>query len=201
MPHRLNRQIVSCAASIIFVSGLFSPALAGGDGRIVDAAQFALTLDNDDPSPGLRWGEPRKIQQVVVEWGDKQPTLAADSVHVQYWRQTWDGHADPIVGETGTGGEGWAAVDDWTNGRWQDAQTQVKTEGNTWTFTFAPTGPAEFEQFKGEGVSYRKTLKIRLKSSGAAYDLTPNARADRRGLSTAERAGPPGGTERADDSH
>ncbi len=129
-----------------------------------DAAPFALPLDGDDPSPGLRWGEPRKIRRVVIEFSDKEPAPAPEKVQVQYWKGSWNGHADAVVTETSAGGQGWEAVDDWTNGGWQRAEGEFKVDGRVWTFTFAPTSDKEFKEFGGEGVTYRKTLKLRLHS-------------------------------------
>ncbi|MCL2329848.1 MAG: hypothetical protein FWC56_00930 [Phycisphaerae bacterium] len=131
-------------------------------GDTFDAAPFALPLDGDDASHalGLRWSEPRKIRQVVVDWG-KGNAVPTDEVQVQYWKNHWDGQADPK--KAGTGSAGWAEMDDWTNGEWKTAQAKVEKKGSVWTFTFEPTSTKEFEKIKDDKAApYRKTLKIRL---------------------------------------
>ncbi len=71
--------------------------------------------------------------------------------------------------ERGAGGVGWDAVDDWTNGRWVPAQVHVQRTGNTYEFTFAPTSSTEIPKFKGEGVTYRKTLAVRVAADSVLH--------------------------------
>ncbi|MGB9689969.1 hypothetical protein [Thermogutta sp.] len=56
----------------------------------------------------------------------------------------------------------WTPVDDWTNGTWKVADTRVTQEGNRIRWTFAPTHEREFPNLNQPGVSYRKTLKLRV---------------------------------------
>ena len=128
-----------------------------------DAARFGFKMRSADARiHGVRWAEPRKIRQVVVEWADDAELPPPENVHLQYWHRTWDGKPDPVRAEAGAGRVGWAAMDDWTNGKFKTAQYDLKIEGRRWTYTFKPTGPKEFPKLEGQGVGYRKTLKIRL---------------------------------------
>ncbi len=130
-------------------------------GSAFDAAPFGFAIrEADGRGYGVRWGEPRKIRRVVVEFDGAAPP--ADKVRLQYWHSTWNGRPDPILAEHGAGGVGWAATDDWTNGRWKDADTRLQADGTRWMFTFAPTGETEFEKLGHPGVAYRRTLKVRL---------------------------------------
>src|SRR5262245_36959600 len=54
-------------------------------GSRFDAASFGI-VDASKKSYGIRWGEPRKIRNVEVEFepGAKMP--APDKVRVQYWQ-------------------------------------------------------------------------------------------------------------------
>ncbi|HSW46424.1 MAG TPA: hypothetical protein VLM89_12725 [Phycisphaerae bacterium] len=134
------------------------PAVSSG---ALDAAPYGF-IEVDSKSFGVRWGEPRKIRQVAVGFAEGGRLPEPDKVRVQYWHGSWDGRPDPILAEHGAGRVGWAKMDDWTNGRWKDADTSVRTEGQRWIFTFEPTGAGEFEMPGHPGVTYRKTLKIRI---------------------------------------
>ena len=133
----------------------------------LDAAPFAVAVERGDAkSYGVRWAEPRKIRRLVVEFSADATPPPPEKLKVQYWHRNWDGRPDPVAAETAAGGEGWAAMDDWTNGGWKTAQTQVRADGRTCSFTFAPTDAREFEDLKQPGVAYRKTLKMRVVADG-----------------------------------
>lgn len=157
------------------LSAVFSVALSGlsagaagaapvpAAGEALDAAPFGFAIrEADGKAQGVRWGEPRKIRRVVVEFSPEASVPAAGKVRVQYWHRSWDGKGEPILAERGAGGVGWAAMDDWTNGQWRDADARCQADGRRWTFTFAPTGTKEFKDLGLPGVGYRKTLKIRI---------------------------------------
>jgi hypothetical protein len=145
------------------VSGITS----GVSGGPFDAVPFGTLIpDSDGKSLVVRWAEPRKIRRVVVEFPANVTPPSPQSVRLQYWHQSWDGRSDPILAEAGAGDAGWAAIDDWTNGRWKEADTNLASQGPTWTYTFKPTNGSEFPSLGGKGVAYRKTLKIRLVSQG-----------------------------------
>ena len=82
-------------------------------------------------------------------------------MRVQYWHRHWDGKADPIV-RYSPAGSGWAPLDDWTNGQWKDADAELSIAGRDATFSLAPSGAKEFPDLGSPGVSYRKTLKVRV---------------------------------------
>ena len=127
-----------------------------------DAAPFGFVEQAPDGrSYGIRWGEPRKVRAVVAEFAPgTRPD--PDAVRVEYWHRVWDGRPDPILAERGAGGVGWAAMDDWTNGEWRRADARVRAQGDRLVFTFAPTGASEFKDVGDAGVTYRKTLKLRV---------------------------------------
>jgi hypothetical protein len=129
-------------------------------GAAFDIAPFGFPISyGDGKSQGPRWAEPRKVRRVVVQFEGKQPL---PPVRLEYWHRVWDGRADPLLVERGAGGVGWDARDDWTNGRWIAAQCRVERAGNVYEFTFEPTSTAEIPTLKGEGVTYRKTLAVRI---------------------------------------
>ncbi len=133
-----------------------------------DAVPFGYALrEGEGKAHGVRWAQPRKIRRLVVDFPADAALPAAEKVRVQYWHNSWNGRPDPILAEIAAGGEGWAAIDDWTNGQWKDADTRVEIDGRRWTFTFAATGDKEFKDLGHPGVAYRKTLKIRIVSDAA----------------------------------
>lgn len=163
--HDRLRSIVLCLAlglpGAIALAAAEQTAAPGE--QAFDAAPFGFVeTAKDGKAYGIRWADPRKIRRVVVEFGDDASPPASDKVRLQYWHANWDGRPDPIQAERGAGGEGWQAMDDWTNGKWKDAQTHLQADGRRWTFTFAPTGEGEFKNLGQPGVAYRKTLKLRM---------------------------------------
>ena len=130
-----------------------------------DVAPFGVPVPREgeaSPAPQVRWAEPRKVRQVVVEFAGSQTLPDPCGVSLQYWQRTWDGQADPVLMERGAGGVGWDAMDDWTNGKWITAKTSRKVDDKRWTFTILPITSDEIGSVKGPGVSYRKTLWVRL---------------------------------------
>ncbi len=131
--------------------------------QLLDAAPFSLfTADKDGKTFSLRWGEPRKIRKVVVDLQQNTDIPGPDKIRLQYWHKSWNGRPDPILSESGAGGEGWTEIDDWSNGQWKDADINLFTEGKKLIITFNPTEAKEFSDIGQNGVGYRKTLKIRL---------------------------------------
>jgi hypothetical protein len=133
-----------------------------------DIAPFGVPVPQEgsaSPQPQVRWAEPRKVRQVVVEFAGGQALPDPCGVSLQYWQRTWDGQADPVLMERGAGWVGWDAMDDWTNGKWITAKTSLQVDGKRWTFTILPITSEEIKDIKGPGVSYRKTLWLRLNSS------------------------------------
>ena len=133
-----------------------------------DIAPFGVPVPRDGsarPQAEVRWAEPRKVRQVVVDFASDKSLPDPCSVSLQYWQRTWDGQADPVLVERGAGGVGWDAMDDWTNGKWITARTSLQVDNNRWTFTVLPITSEEINSVKGPGVSYRKTLWVRLNSA------------------------------------
>jgi hypothetical protein len=154
---------------VLSVCGSLGPVRADGAGpaarQVFDAAPFAHAQASDDQKNyTIRWNEPRRIQQIAVEFAADAALPKREDVRVQYWRDEWNGMADPPTAETNPAAEGWQKVDDWTNGRWIDAETNMQSDGSRLTLTFKPTNETEFPQLRGPGVNFRKTLKIRLHS-------------------------------------
>jgi len=138
-------------------------AMEYAPGAPFDIAPFGLReAEADGTAYVLRWAEPRKIRRVVVEFEAGQVLPEQTPIRVQYWHRVWDGRADPLIVERGAGDVGWDAMDDWTNGRWVTPGTQVRKAAHGYEFTFAPTSTDEIPNLKGEGVSYRKTLALRV---------------------------------------
>lgn len=146
-----------------------APADEYAPGAAFDIAPSGYPISyGDGKSHGPRWAEPRKVRRVVAEFGGSQPLPELAQLRLEYWHRVWDGKADPLSLERGAGGVGWDAVDDWTNGRWIAAQVKVQRTGRNYEFTFEPTCAAEIPNFKGEGVTYRKTLAVRIAGAGVA---------------------------------
>lgn len=128
-----------------------------------DAAPFARAHHSkDNKKYTLRWNEPRSIRRVEIEFAADASLPNPKNIHLQYWHREWNGLADLPVSEINPAAEGWQKVDDWTNGQWKNADVRVRKNANTLSFTFAPTNETEFPQLNGPGVTWRKTLKIRL---------------------------------------
>ncbi|MBN2577447.1 MAG: hypothetical protein JXB10_00455 [Pirellulales bacterium] len=128
-----------------------------------DAAFFAdKNLSDNRQDFTLRWNEPRNIRWVEVTFAPGGSLPKAENLHVQYWHRNWNGLADPPLQESDPAAQGWKKDDDWTNGRWKDADTRLRQEGSRFVYTFAPTQEKEFPRLGARGVTFRKTLKIRL---------------------------------------
>jgi len=153
--------------SIVILDSAYSQTAYSVDtsvaNRALDATPFGFAESQaDGRAYGVRWAEPRKIRQVVVEFAPDVVLPASDKLRVQYWHRSWGGESEPVLAEASTGAQGWAAMDDWTKGEWKEADTRVRVDRRRWTFTFAPTGDKEFDDLGQPGVAYRKTLKLRV---------------------------------------
>ncbi len=156
------RTALTCTSLLLFISaGALASELSPG--APFDIAPFGFrTADANGAACGIRWAEPRKIRRVVVEFDEGQAPSDVTALRLQYWHRVWSGKADPLIMERGAGGVGWDAMDDWTNGRWITAKSNVERTAQGFQFTFAPTSRDEIPNLEGEGVSYRKTLGIRV---------------------------------------
>lgn len=164
-----NREVTLVFLFMVFLSALSQtqpPLSQNAEERDFDAAPFGLvTQDEEGLDYGIRWPQYRKIRRLEVDFGENQSLPNPAQVKVQYWHRVWDGKPNPVSNERSVGAVGWEAMDDWTNGRWVDAETHLQVNGNFWTYTFAPITQKEIEGLEGNGVEYRKTLWIRLRSS------------------------------------
>jgi len=115
---------------------------------------------------GIRWEKPRNIRRLEVEFEEETRPPDPSSVRIEYWHRHWNGKADPILAETGAGGYGWIPQDDWFNGQWRTASVVPALHPDRWVFTFRPTGEEGFPDLGEPGVSYRKTLQMRIVSDG-----------------------------------
>ncbi|MGE5296749.1 MAG: hypothetical protein ACM3VT_18165, partial [Solirubrobacterales bacterium] len=156
------KTTLMCTSLLFLTSaGVFGSELSPG--APFDIAPFGYrTADANGAACGIRWAEPRKIRRVVVEFEQGQAPSDSAVLRLQYWHRVWNGKADPLIMERGAGGVGWDAMDDWTNGRWITAKGSAERTADGFAFMFAPTSSDEIADLKGEGVSYRKTLAIRV---------------------------------------
>ncbi len=156
------RTILVCVPLLLLIpTGLYASESSGV--AVFGAAPFGFhTADTVNAAQEIRWAAPRKIRRVVVEFDEGQIPADRANLQVQYWHRVWDGRADPLIVERGAGGVGWDAVDDWTNGRWITAKGEVEKTPSGCEFTFASTSSDEIENVGDRGVSYRKTLAIRV---------------------------------------
>jgi len=134
----------------------------------VDVAPFGRLLIERD-SAGFEWPETRRIVLLEVDFApDSAPLPPAEAMKVEYWRRVWNGAAIRRYSEQNAGSTGWAANDDWFNGSWKVADTaaDIDREQRRVTFRFASSERKEFPDLKTKGVTYRPTLKIRVRFSG-----------------------------------
>ncbi|HOA75380.1 MAG TPA: hypothetical protein PL151_00010 [Phycisphaerae bacterium] len=174
----MRSHAISCvlSAEIMFFASSLA-ATSAEIGRIpngFDAAPFGERFTEDDGKiVGIRWGEPRKIRQLILTFKhDVDPASIRDAIRVEYWHHNWNGKADPVADELDAGATGWADVDDWYNGNWRKAETILAANNREVVIHFPPTGPSEgYKNPHIPGVAYRKTLKIRLASDSPLPEL------------------------------
>ncbi|MCH8904261.1 MAG: hypothetical protein IIA45_10145 [Bacteroidetes bacterium] len=157
--------------SVIAVCFSSNTALAKGN---FDAAPFAVSeiRNSEQTTYGLYWSEPKKISELIVEFDPNTNVPDPNTFKVQFWHNTWNGLSDV---KKAAGVTGWDQNDDWTKGRWVDAEVILNANSNRWAITFK-TLDRLIKEFKiyhdldldknnGVPVNYIKTLKVRLKSS------------------------------------
>jgi len=164
---------LSLAGTGITSSGVPGKEIRSGlkPGQPLDVAPFSMqSREEGGRIISLRWGEPRKIRRVVAEFPPEAGKPDPAALKLQYWHKIWDGKADPVSGESGAGGVGWAEIDDWTHGVWKDADALAKSVQEGVCFTFNSTASKEFTDLGQSGVAYRKTLKLRVVSDQKLSD-------------------------------
>ncbi|MCC6126736.1 MAG: hypothetical protein IT426_17375 [Pirellulales bacterium] len=175
---------------LIVVVGLISfvPRAAGSatatEAAQFDAAPFAVAERAEEGKVyQLRWNEPRLIRGLEVEFAPEAEPPAKEKIHIHYWQENWNGEpvkprsdrANPIStprAERNPCWDGWIRMDDWFNGKWKEADTQVRAEGRRFIFTFSPANQKEFPRSKS-GATYRQSLKFQLRGDAP---LPPIAR-------------------------
>jgi hypothetical protein len=128
----------------------------------VDVAPFAARQEWATPRDfEIWWEDPRDLFRVDVRFAPGTVPKAGE-IHLQYWRQSWPGVHVPKGAVVGSGREGWLALDDWTNGKWQKADCEVKLTEERWSATFRPLNLAEFPEQEDFPAEFRRTLKVQL---------------------------------------
>ncbi len=110
---------------------------------------------------GIEWEEPRDVHRIFVKFANEKSMQSKDEVKLQYWQNHWPHQRVQKGVVAGAGRSGWMAQDDWFNGEWKDADSNIEVENDSLVYTFNPINAKEFpdEDF---GAIYRRTLKIRL---------------------------------------
>ncbi|HEX2972604.1 MAG TPA: hypothetical protein VHP11_09740, partial [Tepidisphaeraceae bacterium] len=122
-----------------------------------DAAPFGLPLPEGN---GLMWEDPREIHQVIVRF--KEPVSSPEQVKLEYWGSWWPERHLPKDKEPGGGDVGWMELGNWYKYGWRKADTEVKAEGATLSFSFRPVNAKEFPKVEGYPAKFRYTLKLRV---------------------------------------
>lgn len=147
-------------ATLVLWLAVRSPLIAQ-----VDVTPFGRDI-REDHTVSIQWPEMRRIIRVEVSFLAEAEIPQASAMKLEYWHHVWQGEAQRRYGDTGAGGVGWSAMDDWYTGEWKQAAVTVRIEGRTATFTFASSA-REYPQVKTAGVLYRPTLKVRVVLPGA----------------------------------
>ena len=124
----------------------------------VDIADFAMIESNPEYFI-LRWEEMRDIYALAILCSDKSALAEAK---VQYWQKNWPHQRVQKGASVGAGGSGWMRDDDWFNGQWKDADTNLTFNDDKAIFTFNPINQKEFPDINDFDAKYRRTIKIRL---------------------------------------
>jgi len=145
-----------------------APKAQAGD---FDAAPFGKPLLEKD-SVGVQWPENRRVIRLEVKFvNGSAPLPSRENLIVEYWRSSWEGENVRRYGDQAAGSAGWNAKDDWYNGQWKAADTHIEIQGRSAVFTFAPSGQKEFPKLQSAGATYRPTLKVRVRFTGAHPDV------------------------------
>jgi hypothetical protein len=159
-----------------------------------DIAPFALP---NCPPGEYRFEEPRDVVGLEVRFRGRPPAL----IGVQYLRKTRPQlRLETVRDLDDPRGYGWMPIDDWFNGRWQEAAAVVRPgDGNTVIVAFQGLS-AELPEAGDYDVAFRRTLGLRLvvpdpRQLEAVHVFTAHvlagARARVRGRGRAHAARPP----------
>ena len=128
-------------------------------GEEVDLAAFGRTRTWDG-NPGVEWEEPREVRRVEVDFAGAGNVPADSALSVEYWVSNWP----PLPRG------GWTKTDTPWQGGWRKIMARLEVNGETMIFRFQPLSELENPNSKnvpGFSPSFRKTLKLRLRFSGA----------------------------------
>lgn len=167
----MNTVIIAVLVALTTILWVCLPATAVADeGRPLDLAAFgrwmtwggeklaqAAPVRSLDEVPenvraiGVEWDDPRDVREIVAEFAAEAPA----DVAVEYWFRTWPPpppHMPNIEDE----------IDDPWQGKWLTADAETRIKGKRCVFTFNPLGEENPRTGNLPGVTYRRTLKIRL---------------------------------------
>jgi hypothetical protein len=123
-------------------------------GEKLDQAASVKSLADvpeDAPTVGVQWAEARDVQEVVAGFVGDAPA----GVVVEYWFGSWPPSPPAMPNMEDP-------VDDPWLGKWLRAKTKTQTRGDQHVFTFEPLGEENPHAEHLPGVTYRRTLKVRL---------------------------------------
>jgi hypothetical protein len=167
----VNTVTVLLPAALAGFLWLCCPALVAADeGQPLDLAAFGQwmtwggeKLDRATPvkslpdvpddvqGVGVQWDDPRDVRELVAGFAGDAPA----GVVVEYWFRIWPPpppHMPTMEDE----------IDDPWQGNWLRANTRIQTRGGQLDFTFEPLGEENPHSENLPGVTYRRTLKVRL---------------------------------------
>lgn len=125
-------------------------------GKQISYSSFNNASTKDTANIGLLWWEARDIQRVEIVYSQK-PTDIALNAQLQYWQETWPQEPPhmPTIEDFD---------DDPWKGKWVTAETNVRVNGNTATYSFKPMTEQENKNaaYLPGVIEYRRALKVRL---------------------------------------
>ena len=134
----------------------------------LDLAPSSTTSGAGDATV-LAWAEERDVREIRVRW-----TARPEDVRIEYWFRNWP-YAPPQMPTIED------PVDDPWQGRWLSARSAGNCRRLDCRYTFAPLAPEENPRAANlPGVSYRRTLKIRLSAKVARPAAPPAVFSDSR---------------------
>ena len=120
----------------------------------------ALTVDalrnGGLPNAGVEWREERDVNEIRVRFSGRAP----EGIAIEYWFHTWPFSPPqmPSIEDP---------VDDRWQGKWLTASVEPLCRESECVYRFAPLSEAENPNAAHQpGLSYRRTLKIRLRAPG-----------------------------------
>ncbi len=167
----MNTMTILLLVAFAAVLCLMSPAaLIAGEGEPMDLAEFgqwmiwtgekldqpvAVKSLTDAPESaqavGVQWDDPRDVREIMAEFDGDAP----NDVVVEYWFRTWP---PPPPSMPNIEDE----IDDPWQGKWLPADIKTRIEGRRCVFTFDALGEENPRAENLPGVTYRRTLKVRL---------------------------------------